>query len=88
MSDTYVLTLPAHLLPLLEIEARQHGFGDVAQYVTALVTANAPAAAEAPALESALLDGLGSGAVREADDAFWSRVHARASAAAKPRPDA
>lgn len=73
--------------PLLEAEARAHGFTEVADYLAALVRSNAPVETEDPALETALRDGLASGAVREADDAFWSDLgrRARERAAKKPR---
>jgi Arc/MetJ-type ribon-helix-helix transcriptional regulator len=86
MSSPFVVELPAEMRPLLEAEARAHGFGSVSDYLEALVRSNAAIEAEDPKLEAALRDGLGSGEVREADDAFWGDLGRRArEAAKKPR---
>ncbi len=68
MSEPFVVELPAAIRPLLEAEAREHGFATVADYIAALVRANAPVAEEHPQLETALVDGLSSGESRHADE--------------------
>ena len=65
MSEPFVVELPAAIRPLLEAEAREHGFESVADYIAALVRANSPVEAEDPELETALLDGLDSGESRQ-----------------------
>jgi hypothetical protein len=86
MPPPFVVELPAEMKPLLEAEAREHGFTSVADYLKALVGSNAAVEVEDPRLEAALREGLASGEVREADDAFWSDLGRRArQAAKKPR---
>ena len=88
MTAPYVVELPADLKPMLEAEARTHGFASVAEYLATLVRANAPVEVEDPALEAALLEGLASGAAREADDAFWMDLGRRARERAAHKPHA
>jgi hypothetical protein len=85
MTAPFVVELPAEIKPLLEAEARAHGFACAAEYLAALVRANAPVETEEPALEQALLDGVASGEAREADEAFWTDLGRRARDAAKKR---
>lgn len=77
VSSSFTVRLPDSLRPLLEAEAAEHGFASVSDYVAALVHGNTAASEESPALEQALLDGLGSGEVRDADEAFWSDLRRR-----------
>jgi hypothetical protein len=86
MSAPFVIELPAEMKPLLEAEARAHGFAAVADYLAALVRSNAPVEAEDPALEAALREGLASGAVREADDEFWKDLGRRARERTAKKP--
>ena len=77
MSTSYVVQLPDSLRPLLEAEAREHGFPSVSDYVAALIHANTVVETEDPALEQALVDGLRSGDGREADASFWQGLRRR-----------
>lgn len=88
MSTPYVVELPAAMRPLLEAEARAHGFDSVSDYLEALVRANAPVATESPQLEAALREGLSSGAVREATETFWTDLGRRARERTVKRPNA
>jgi len=78
MSTPFVVELPAAIKPLLEAEAREHGFASVAEYVATLVRANAPAELEDPELERAIQEGLESGAGRVVDESFWQDLRRRA----------
>lgn len=86
MSSPFLVELPAEMRPLLEAEARDHGFAGVAEYLEALVRSNVAVEAEDAALEASLRDGLASGAVREADDAFWKDLGRRARERAAKKP--
>ncbi len=78
MNEPFVVELPAAIRPLLEAEARDHGFATVADYIAALVRANSPVEADDSELETALLDGLNSGESRAADESVWADIRRRA----------
>jgi len=82
MSAPFVVELPASIKPLLEAEAREHGFATVADYVAALVGANTPVELDDPELERAIQAGLDSGEGRLVDESYWRELRRRASDAA------
>ena len=79
MSTPFVVELPATIKPLLEAEAREHGFASIAEYVATLVHANAPAELEDPDLERAIEEGFESGAGRVVDESFWEDLRRKAT---------
>ena len=78
MSTPFVVELPSAIRPLLEAEAREHGFANVADYVAALVHANAPSELEDPDLEKAIQEGIDSGEGRVVDESFWQDLRREA----------